>query len=124
MKLTLLASLLALASSVIAVPTATHDPELESALKTRADRGSYTVSGLGNRKKAITGAGGNDLDVAIAMLETERMSTDYTFGDGKTYDSANFGIFKQNWGMMRVCGTRYGFAGQSQNNWKNGAVLK
>jgi hypothetical protein len=36
----------------------------------RADRGSYTVSGLGQRKQAILNAGGNTLDLAIAMLET------------------------------------------------------
>jgi hypothetical protein len=36
----------------------------------RADRGSYTVSGLGSRKQAILNAGGNTLDLAIAMLET------------------------------------------------------
>ena len=40
------------------------------------DRGSYTVSGLGARKQAIIKAGGNTLDIAIAMLETDRMSTD------------------------------------------------
>lgn len=49
-------------------------------LAKRADRGSYKVSGLGNRKKAILGAGGNTLDLAIAMLETENMSTGYTYG--------------------------------------------
>ena len=49
-------------------------------LTKRADRGSYKVSGLGNRKKAILGAGGNTLDLAIAMLETENMSTGYTYG--------------------------------------------
>lgn len=35
-----------------------------------ADTGSYTVSGLSTRKKAITAAGGTALDMAIAMLET------------------------------------------------------
>lgn len=44
------------------------------------DRGSYTVSGLGTRKKAVLNAGGNTLDLAIAMLETENMGTDYTYG--------------------------------------------
>lgn len=36
----------------------------------RDDRGSYTVPGLGARKQAILNAGGNTLDLAIAMLET------------------------------------------------------
>lgn len=44
------------------------------------DRGSYTVSGLGSRKQAILNAGGNTLDIAIAMLETERMQTNYAYG--------------------------------------------
>lgn len=35
-----------------------------------ADRGKYTVSGLGQRKQAVLGAGGSTLDLAIAMLET------------------------------------------------------
>ncbi|KAL2839498.1 hypothetical protein BJY01DRAFT_219226 [Aspergillus pseudoustus] len=89
----------------------------------RADRGSYTVSGLGQNKQAILKAGGNTLDLAIAMLETEGMKTNYVYGDAKTQDAANFGLFKQNWGMLRVCATRYGFAGQSEANWNNGAVL-
>lgn len=55
--------------------------DVGSRLTERADRGSYTVSGLGSRKQAILNAGGNTLDMAIAMLETERMSTDYTYGE-------------------------------------------
>ncbi|KAJ8109982.1 hypothetical protein OPT61_g7055 [Boeremia exigua] len=92
-------------------------------LETRADRGSYTVNGLGARKQAVLNAGGNTLDIAIAMLETDNMGTDYVYGDAKTNDSANFGIFKQNWGMLRVCASRAGFQGQSQANWHNGARL-
>lgn len=45
------------------------------------DRGSYTVSGLGTRKQAILSAGGNTLDLAIAMLEDEHMSTNYKYGE-------------------------------------------
>lgn len=57
--------------------------------------GVYTFSGLGARKKAVQSAGGNSLDLAIAMLETEGMTTNYAYGDNKSQDSANFGIFKQ-----------------------------
>ena len=46
----------------------------------------------------------------------------YAYGDNKQNDAANFGIFKQNWGMLRVCCSR--FRGQPQSNWNNGAVLK
>ncbi|RCH92548.1 hypothetical protein CU098_010193 [Rhizopus stolonifer] len=45
-----------------------------------ADRGNYTISGL----------------------ETNTLTADYTYGDGKSSDSANFGIFKQNWFMLRT----------------------
>ncbi|KAG8696886.1 hypothetical protein FRC09_008206 [Ceratobasidium sp. 395] len=62
---------------------------LVTAAPMKRNTGSYTVSGLGNRKKAITSAGGNDLDLAIAMMETENMQATYTYGDGKTGDSFN-----------------------------------
>jgi hypothetical protein len=56
-------------------------PEAEGSLQARqSDRGSYTVSGLGSRKQQVLNAGGNTLDLAIAMLETDRMSTDYAYG--------------------------------------------
>lgn len=45
-------------------------------------------------------------------------------GDGKTGDAANFGLFKQNWGMLRVCASRAQFAGQVASSWNNGAKLK
>ncbi|KAJ5511705.1 hypothetical protein PEX2_059860 [Penicillium expansum] len=96
---------------------------LANDLTKRADRGSETVSGISSRKQSILNAGGNTLDLAIAMLETETMTTDYTYGDGKTQDAANFGLFKQNWGMLRVCATRYGLAGQPESSWNNGALL-
>jgi hypothetical protein len=75
---------LALAAVATAIPVAEPVPapvEANADLTKRADRGSYTVSGLGSRKQAILGAGGNTLDLAIAMLETEHMTTDYTYGE-------------------------------------------
>jgi hypothetical protein len=45
-------------------------------------------------------------------------------GDNKVNDASNFGLFKQNWGMLRVCATRAGFVGQSEGQWNNGAKLK
>lgn len=85
-------------------------------------RGSYQVSGLGSRKGQVLAAGGSTLDLAIAMLESENMGTDYAYGDNKQYDAANFGIFKQNWYMLRQCASV--FAGQSTDEWNNGALLK
>jgi hypothetical protein len=86
-----------------------------------ADRGSYTVSGLGSRKQAVLNNGATVLDLAIAMLETERMTTNYTYGDGKSGDAANFGIFKQNWYMIRQSVSQY--AGYGPNEWNAGAAL-
>ncbi|KAL4758101.1 uncharacterized protein BDW70DRAFT_152741 [Aspergillus foveolatus] len=109
-----------LTSSILALG-ALADPSAQ--MDKRADRGSYTVSGLGQRKQAILNSGGNTLDLAIAMLETEDMSTNYVYGDAKTRDAANFGLFKQNWGLLRVCADRAGFVGQSEDEWNNGAKL-
>jgi hypothetical protein len=66
MQLSSLLTVLSLVSASIAAP---------------GDRGSYTVSGLGARKQAILNAGGNTLDLAIAMLEDEHMSTGYKYGE-------------------------------------------
>ncbi|KAG8767669.1 hypothetical protein FRC12_006117 [Ceratobasidium sp. 428] len=94
---------------------------LVTAAPMKRNTGSYTVSGLGNRKKAITSAGGNDLDLAIAMMETENMQATYTYGDGKTGDSFNAGIFKQNWYMLRSATNRY--RGQSSSQYNNAAEM-
>lgn len=64
------------------------------------NQGSYTVPGLGKRKQQIMRHGGQVL--ATAMLETDTLTTNYTDGDGKSGDSAHFGIFQQNWLMLRT----------------------
>ncbi|GAA1790200.1 hypothetical protein GCM10009682_10300 [Luedemannella flava] len=83
--------------------------------------GSYTVSGLGNRKTQVRNAGGNVLDLAVAMLETDTMRANYAYGDNKSGDAANFGIFKQNWLMIRTACSQ--FRGQSASQYNNGAAL-
>lgn len=120
---TILLHALGLVSAVQAVPTKTiaGDVTAAFAVAKRASSGSYTVSGLGTRKKAITAAGGTTLDMAIAMLETDTMKADYTYGDGKSQDSANFGIMKQNWGVLRQGSSQ--FKGQTTAQYNNGAVL-
>ncbi|KAJ5490143.1 hypothetical protein LT330_003465 [Penicillium expansum] len=85
------------------------------------NRGSYTVAGLGARKKEVLNAGGNTRDMAIAMLETDTMTTDYTYGDGKSGDGTNFGVFKQNWFILRNSASE--FLGQSVDQVSNGAIL-
>ncbi len=83
--------------------------------------GSFTVPGLGARKQQILNAGGNSLDLAIAMMETETMQANYTYGDGKIGDSANFGIFKQNWYMLRTSVPQY--ESYESSSYNAGAVL-
>lgn len=80
MRFTIPFTLLAFGKIVLAMPTTAAD------FDRRSDTGSYTVSGLGTRKTAITAAGGTTLDMAIAMLETETMTADYTYGmDSQRY---------------------------------------
>ncbi|CBX97476.1 hypothetical protein IAQ61_007116 [Plenodomus lingam] len=110
-------ALLAATTAATALPHPASSPSLQP----RQDTGSYTIPGLGARKRQVTAAGASVFDLAIAMLETERMDTDYVYGDNKQDDSANFGIFKQNWGMLRACCDR--FRGQEQSSWNNGALL-
>ncbi|KAH6618996.1 hypothetical protein C7974DRAFT_318092 [Boeremia exigua] len=118
MKISAIASALSIASASAAAVPETASPK---GLETRQETGSYTISGLGARKTQVTAAGANSFNMAIAMLETERMDTNYAYGDNKQNDAANFGIFKQNWSMLRVCCSR--FKGQPQSSWNNGAVL-
>ncbi|KAJ5558059.1 hypothetical protein N7535_009549 [Penicillium sp. DV-2018c] len=121
MKFLSLASSFALVSAVLSSPVADSN-----AVVARADdRGTEIISGLGARKQAVLDAGGNTRDLAIAMLETTNMSTDYTYvdskGDGKTGDGTNFGIFKQNWYMLRHSASQ--FLGKSEKQVDDGAVL-
>lgn len=88
MRLSFQVAVLVLTSVATAIPaTPPSVVHVERQLESRADRGSYTVSGLGSRKQAILNAGGNTLDLAIAMLETENMQTTYTYGNSTTWFS-------------------------------------
>jgi hypothetical protein len=91
-EFTLFAPLILLLSPLsVAAPTANpgasavskEDATPVKALQARSS-GSYTVSGPGARKRAIVAAGGSVFDLAIAMLETDNMQTNYRYGDGKT----------------------------------------
>ncbi|KAI4201784.1 MAG: hypothetical protein LQ346_002095 [Caloplaca aetnensis] len=81
------------------------------------------------RKKELVNMGADAQDLAIAIMETGcRLSgTVYPFGDVtpdgklKTGDSANFGLFKNNWGTIRRHCTS--FQGKSQDEYRDGAVL-
>jgi hypothetical protein len=86
-----------------------------------ARRGSYTVPGLGRRKQEMLAAGGVVLDIAVAMLESDDMQATYVYGDAKTGDAANFGIFKQNWMMIRTVHPNFTALGAGDYN--RGAAL-
>jgi outer membrane protein OmpA-like peptidoglycan-associated protein len=72
-----------------------------------------TFPGLGARKSALRSNGGNLLDMAVAMLETETMDAhEYPDRDNKPPgDAACFGIFKQNWGLIRTSGAMPALSG-------------
>jgi hypothetical protein len=90
-------------------------------------RGITTVPGLGHRKREVVSTGGNILDLAVAMLETDTMTADYIFGDvddkgvQKVGDAANFGIFKQGWQMIRSSVPEY--SKLTASDYKAGAAL-
>ncbi|KAI8084128.1 uncharacterized protein B0P05DRAFT_467046, partial [Gilbertella persicaria] len=92
-----------------------------SLLLLRTVRGSYTVPGLGARKQQVLKNGGGIYDLAIAMLESDHMKADYAYGDNKSFDSANFGIFKQNWFMLRTSTSQ--FKKYQTKDYNKGAVL-
>jgi len=67
------------------------------------------------------------LDLAVAMLETRTLRANYPLGDvypggqQKTGDAANFGIFKQNWLMIRSAWRP--FAGLGPKDYLRGMAL-
>jgi hypothetical protein len=81
----------------------------------------YTQPGTAAQKQAILAAGGTSLDLAIAMEETSNLTVDYAYGDNKTNDSTNFGLFKQNWYMIRTSVSQYATLGPTQSH--AGAVM-
>ncbi|KAF9287627.1 hypothetical protein BGZ68_001548 [Mortierella alpina] len=107
-----------LAAAAFAAP-AQHGNGKVGALEDR--RGSYPVQGLGSRKQEVLKSGGNTLYLAVAMLETEKMDTKYDYGDRKSGDAGNFGIFKQNWLMIRQSVPEYKKYGPAE--WNAGAAL-
>ena len=79
------------------------------------------IGGYGGRKQAVIRCGGNALDLAVGMLEGPMTGTGYPYGDHKTGDSANFGIFKQNWDMIRRARPEWSNLGA--NDYNTGAKL-
>lgn len=65
--ITVTALLAILPALSFATPVPEAQPEIQS--RTLGQTGSYTISGLGARKKQLIACGANELDLAIAMLE-------------------------------------------------------
>ncbi|MBN1700030.1 MAG: hypothetical protein JW881_21145, partial [Spirochaetales bacterium] len=72
-----------------------------------ASCGCYSVSGLGANKRALTNAGASQYMIAAAMMETEKMDTNYSYCDGKSGDSCCCGVTKANWYESRTAGAGY-----------------
>lgn len=70
--------------------------------------GCYQVNGLGANKQALRNAGASRYMLAAAMMETELMNTNYTYGDGKSGDSFNAGRTKLNYFEARSAGVGQG----------------
>jgi len=79
------------------------------------------VPGLGRRKRQLRKIGATLAFLASAMMETQGMTTNYKYGDGKTGDSFNAGLAKQNWFLARKCHASWRHLGA--NNYRTLAVL-
>jgi hypothetical protein len=114
---------LVLAASVLAA-TALTVPAFAAACpkegSTTLSCGSYAPGGSysANEKSALN-SGGNQTFLAVGMLETSTMDSNYTYGDGKSGDAANFGYMKDNWYSYRTWVPS--FKGQSSSQYNNGA---
>ena len=71
----MISALLTTTVSAAAIPEAASAKGLEA----RQETGSYTISDLGARKQQVTAAGASSFNMAIAMLETERMDTNVRY---------------------------------------------
>ena len=83
--------------------------------------GCYSVSGLGSNKQAYLNAGADRRFLASAMMETEKMDTNYAYGDNKSGDAFNAGATKQNWGMTRNCHSSWNNLGS--NDYSTSAAM-
>lgn len=58
----------------------------------------------------------------MLAVETSSGANIHNLGDGKSGDGTNFGVFKQNWFILRNSASE--FLGQSVDQVSNGAILK
>ena len=104
----------------VAGSSGSQEPQISVQCEGPSPLDSYTVPGLGQRKAELLSAGATHMDLAVAMLESDHMQPTPN-ADNKIEDSANFGVFNQNWFMLRHFSSQ--FTGQTTADWKNGFVL-
>lgn len=80
------------------------------------------------RKRALLDNGGNVFDMAVAMQERTTMKADYPperypNGTLKTDDAFNYGIFKQNWLMIRNSWPPFKNMNYGPQDYRKGAPL-
>ncbi|KAL8719011.1 MAG: hypothetical protein Q9181_008123 [Wetmoreana brouardii] len=74
--------------------------------------------GTAARKQALGAAGAQQVDIAIAMLENGcHFTASYGIGNYKTRDSAEIGVYRNNWGMLRTYCDH--FKGAGPDDWSN-----
>ncbi|KAL8962111.1 MAG: hypothetical protein Q9183_005204 [Haloplaca sp. 2 TL-2023] len=102
---TLTALLVSFPLAVLSIPTSrVAEP---AALLRRAAEGEPfqcdNPSAAAAGKQTLLDAGGEPIDIAIAMLENGCEFTGaYTLGNKKVGDSAELGVFRNNWHMLRT----------------------
>ncbi|KAL8947911.1 MAG: hypothetical protein Q9222_005848, partial [Ikaeria aurantiellina] len=69
-------------------------------------------------KQVLTAAGAQSIDIGIAMLENGcAFTAAYTAGNGKSGDSAELGVYRNNWYMLRTYCDH--FSGAGPDEWQS-----
>ncbi|KAI4251807.1 MAG: hypothetical protein LQ352_004653 [Teloschistes flavicans] len=108
-----------LAVSASAIPTSLNT---RTAILPRAAEGEPfqcdDPSGAAAGKQALIGSGATSTDIAIAMLENGcAFHAAFPAGNNKADDSAELGVYRNNWYMLRTYCNR--FQGASPGDWYN-----
>ncbi|KAL8628368.1 hypothetical protein Q9189_005912 [Teloschistes chrysophthalmus] len=110
------------ALSAFAIPTSLKVDSTSLGLVPRAAEGEPfqcpDPAGAATAKQALVGAGATTVDVAIAMLENGcAFQAAFAAGNNKVDDSAELGVYRNNWYMLRTYCSR--FQGASASDWFN-----
>ncbi|KAL8887129.1 MAG: hypothetical protein Q9205_005915 [Flavoplaca limonia] len=106
------------AISALAMPTSLRP--IGSSLLPRGAEGEpfECPSGTAGAKQILLDAGAEPMDIAIAMLENGcAFKAAFTIGNNKVDDSAEIGVYRNNWHMLRDHCDH--FAGAGPSEWKS-----